>query len=121
MLGTTAKATSMMHYQLTDAEHAQVSEAKRNGAVFEVTGAPMMCRTGDGHATGTHNWSLVTCPTCRVMGQQTKKLLDPILLPPHHEDLLTRSLKSRGAHAVMRVFPSRRRQRRAEAKRKEPT
>lgn len=111
----------MLHYQLTDAEHAQVSEAKRKGAVFEMTGAPMMCRTGDGHARGTHNWSLVTCPTCRTLGQKTRKVIDPIL-PPHHEDLLTRSLMSRGPHAVMGVFPSRRRQRRAEAKRnKEPT
>jgi hypothetical protein len=51
-----------MHYQLSDTEHAMVSEAKRDGAHFDRP--EMLCRTGDGHAKGTRHWRSVTCPGC---------------------------------------------------------
>lgn len=54
---------------MTRQEHEAVSEAARNGAVFDRP--EMACRTGDGHAVAAlegpnakPTWNGVTCPAC---------------------------------------------------------
>lgn len=61
----------MLHFQLNAAEHAAISETKRNGATFDRP--EMLCRTGDGHAQGIREWSLVTCPRCLQTGKTWRK------------------------------------------------
>jgi hypothetical protein len=61
----------MKHFQLSAAEHAALSEAKRTGATFDRP--EMLCRTGDGHAIGTRDWGDVTCPQCLHVGKTWRR------------------------------------------------
>lgn len=57
----------MLHYQLNADEKRLTSKAARNGASFDYP--TMWCLTGDGHANGINNWSLVTCDMCKAKGR----------------------------------------------------
>ena len=64
-----------LHFVMTLEEHraaigGRYVDPARYGARMgsdPTTGRPeMICRTGDGHAEGTRDWSRVTCPQCLV-------------------------------------------------------
>ncbi len=51
----------MVHYQHTFEEVRAVRYMDRGD--YEKH-PPMLCKTGDGHAVGSRDWSAVTCPRC---------------------------------------------------------